>query len=210
MQIQGLTGVQQLNDGTVNPVSLRADKQGALNVSELNPRYYENAYRGKSFFGSNGAVPTVTTVAFATTYTGLVLINPANSGVNAVIDKVGLSFLVVFPAVSTIGLMVGWSAAGTTTFSAAATASASSLIGSGATGKCSCGLSATLVGTPVLHSVFGSGLTGAVTTTPTIPWFPDMEGSCIIAPGGYAAIYTSTITGAASMAASFHWTEIPA
>jgi hypothetical protein len=209
MQITAISGVQQITDGQINTVALRGDKQGALNVSELNPRYYENAYRGKSFFGSNGAVPTVTTVALATTYTGLVLINPANSGVNAVLDKVGLSFLVAFPAASTIGLMVGWAAAGITTFGAAATVAASSLVGSGLTGKCSCALSATLVGTPVLHTVFGSGLTGAITTTPVTAELFDMEGSCIIPPGGYAAIYTSTVSGAASLAASFHWTELP-
>jgi len=209
MLIQGLTGVQNVADGAANSQALRSDKQGGLTVTELNPRYYENAYRGKKFFGSNGATPTVTTVAFATTYTGLALINPANSGVNAVLDKVGLSFLVVFPAVATVGLMVGFANAGTTTFSAAASSGASALVGSGLIAKCTAALSATLVGTPVLHTVFGSGLTGAVTVQTTQWANYDLEGSVVIPPGGYAAIYTSTVCGAAGMCASFNWTELP-
>jgi hypothetical protein len=36
-----------------------------------------------------------------------------------------------------------------------------------------------------------------------------MEGSVILPPGAYAAIYTSTVSGAGSLAASFQWEEIP-
>ena len=207
MIIQSVVG-QQNNQDSATPITNRGGHQGDLIVSELHARYYEDNYRKNKFYGSNGATPSVTTVALATTYTGLCLYNPAGSTVNVVIDKVGYSFLVAFPAASTIGLLVGWAAAGIATASAAASPGASSLIGSGALPQGKCALSATLVGTPYLHTVFGEGLTGAITTIPEAINIVDLEGSVILAPGAYAAIYTSTVSGAASLAASFQWTEV--
>jgi hypothetical protein len=187
----------------------RAGQLGDMIVSELHGRYYETNYRRNKFFGSNGATPSVTTVALATAYTGLVLYNPAGSTINCSIDKVGISFLVAFTAASTVGLMVGYSAAGIVTAGAAASPGASSFVGIGAAPQGKVALSATLVGTPVLHTVFGEGLTGAITTTPQIYSLYDLEGSVVLPPGAYAAIYTSTASGAASLAASFQWEEIP-
>lgn len=204
---QGQAGVVNAADGVA--ITQRMGQQGDAMVSELHGRYYENTVRKQKFYGSNGATPSVTTVALATTYTGLALINPANSGVNIVVDKVGLSFLVAFPAPATVGLMVGFAAAGVTTFSAAASSGAASLIGPTQASKGVCALSATLVGTPTLHTVFGTGDTGAITTVPFVPELFDMEGSLILAPGAYAAIYTSTVSGAAALAASFQWEEVP-
>lgn len=203
---QTIVGVQQQSDGSV--VQARSGRQGDQIVSELHGRYYETTSRRNIFVGSNGATPTVTTVAFAATYTGLALINPAASSVNLSVLKVGLSFLVVFPAVSTVGVMTGHSPLGTTTFSVAATDGLSSVF-NGPRGQGRAALSATLVGTAQLHTVLGSGLTGAVTTSPTGWALYDMEGSLLIPPGGYAAIYTSTVCGAAGMCASFMWEEIP-
>lgn len=205
--IQGQAGVVNYSDGVA--ITTRNGQQGDQMVSELHGRYYENTVRGKRFFGSNGATPSVTTVALATTYTGLALINPANSGVNLVVDKVGVSFLVAFPAPATVGLLAGYAAAGVVTFSAAASSGAPSIIGSGTQPKGVCALSATLVGTPILHTVFGTGDTGAITTSPFLAEFFDMEGSLVLQPGAYAAIYTSTVSGAAALAASFAWEEVP-
>lgn len=212
MQVLNQVGpvAQTVSIGSASMAPQRAGNMGDLVVSELQSRYYENTYRRNKFYGSNGATPSVTTVALATTYTGLCLYNPAGSPVNVVIDKVGYSFLVAFPAASTIGLLVGYSAAGITTAGAAASPGASSFIGVGPASYGKCALSATLVGTPYLHTVFGEGYTGAVTTEAqgslqTI----DLEGSVILPPGAYAAIYTSTVSGAASLAASFQWSEVP-
>ena len=204
---QLIVGVQNSTDGSV--IQARGGKQGESLTSSLHSRYYEQVYRRNVFVGSNGATPSVTTVALATTYTGLALINPIGTNVNLVLLKVGFSFLVVFPAVATIGLMGGYSALGTTTYTAAATNGLSTSLGSGVTAKGQCALSATLVGTPQLIQVLGSGLTGAATTVPHIVDVVDMEGSVIISPGAYVAIYTSLISGAASLAASFMWEEVP-
>lgn len=187
---------------------LRQGNQGELITQQLHGRLYEAALRDKLFYGSNGATPSVTTVALATTYTGLCLYNPAGSTKNLILEKVGYSFLVAFPAAATIGLLAGYSAGGITTASAAASPGASCKLGGGA-GSGRAALSATLVGTPFLHSVFGAGLTGAITTTPQNQTVVDVEGGIIIPPGGYVAIYTSTVSGAASLAGSFLWQEEP-
>jgi len=207
-QVGPVTATSSIGSGTLTPT--RLGNMGDAIVSELHGRYYEANYRRNKFYGSNGATPSVTTLALATTYTGLCLYNPAGSTVNLVIDKVGYSFLVAFAAASTIGLMVGYSAAGIVTATAAASPGASSFVGVGATGQGKVALSATLVGTPTLHTVFGQGLTGAITTVPAIQnTIYDFEGSVILPPGAYAAIYTSTVSGAASLAASFQWEEVP-
>lgn len=205
--MQGFVGNQQQNDGS-QPIA-RMGKGGDLIVSQFNPRYYENNYRGRSFYGSNGATPSVTTVALATTYTGLCLFNPGSSGVNLILTKVGYSFLVAFPAAATIGLMVGYSNVNISTYTLAASPGASSLIGAGLIPNGKVCLSATLTGTPTLHTVFGEGLTGAITTVPEGMNIVDMDGSVILPPGAYAAIYTSTVSGAASLAGSFQWIEQP-
>jgi hypothetical protein len=203
---QGLVNQQNNADGTT--ASQRFGRLGDMIVSELQGRYREQASRGRLFVSSNGSTPSVTTVALATTYTGLALINPASSGVTVSLLKVGYSFLVAFPAASTIGIMAGYAASGVTTFSAAATDGANCVL-NGARGSARGALSATLVGSPFLHTVLGSGLTGAITTVPQIPQIYDMEGSLEIPPGGYCAIYTSTVSGAASLAGSFLYAENP-
>ena len=208
-QLQTVVGVQN-NQDSATPTTARGGHQGEVLVSELQPRYYVQNYYKNKFYGSNGAVPSVTTVALATAYTGLCIYNPSGSNTNLILTKVGYSFLVAFPAASTIGLMVGWAATGVTTASAAASPGACSLIGgSPSTPNGKVALSATLVGTPTLHTIFGEGLTGAITTVPESMNIVDLEGSVILAPGAYAAIYTSTISGAASLAASFEWIEAP-
>jgi len=188
-------------------VAPRIGSQGDQLVSGLHGRLYEANYRGKLFYGSNGATPSVTTVALATTYTGLCLYNPAGSGVNVIVEQVGYSFLVAFPAAATIGLLVGSSAAGIVTASAAASPGAPSKIGSAYVPAALCALSATLVGTPKLHTVFGEGLTAAITTAPQGMHLINMDGSVVLPPGAYCAIYTSTVSGAASLCGSFHWQE---
>jgi hypothetical protein len=209
--IQGVVGAG--NSASTNmpdglPVAPRVGGQGEMITAPLHGRMYEAARRGKLFYGSNGATPSVTTVALATTYTGLCLYNPANSGKNLLLEQVGYSFLVAFPAAATIGLLAGYAAAGIVTASAAASPGAACNLG-GAVGVGRAALSATLVGTPYLYQVFGEGLTGAITTTPQGMHIVDMQGHPIIPPGGYVAIYTSTVSGAASLAASFLWQEEP-
>lgn len=199
-----LTGVQNNQDGVINIA--RSGKQGEALASDLHGRYYEQTYRGNRYGGS--ITGQVTTVGAATTYTGLCLSNPIGSGVNLEIDKVGAAFLVAFTAASTIGIMTGINTATNVTHSVAAVVRNKKI--GGAIGFGLLDSSAALPTAPVLDMVLASGLTGAITTGQEIPGvLVDLEGSIILPPGSYAAIYTSTASGTASMSASFGWSEVP-
>jgi hypothetical protein len=191
-------GLQQVN---------RAGNMGEQIASELQPRYYENTYRRNTFTGANQAAAT-TTVGLATTYTGLCLSNPIGSGVNLVLLKCGYAAIVAFPAGAAIGLMVGYNATTNVTHTTPGTP-ASSFVGVGAAPLAKLDVAATLPTAPTLHTLFGSGLTGAITTAPQSGPAPiDLEGSIILPPGAYAAFYTSTVSGAGFFG-SFSWMEVP-
>ena len=186
---------------------LRLGNMGDLLASELHGRYYEATYRGTVFSGS--VVGQVTTVALATTYTGLNLTNPIGSGVNIVLNKAGWAFLVAPAAAVAIGLMAGYNASTAVTQTTPVTPKAN-LIGTGPIPKGLLASSVTLPTAPTLVTVLGADLTAAITTAPAgAAGIIDLEGSIILPPGGYVAFYTSTASGAASGSFSFSWEEVP-
>lgn len=198
------TGTIVTSDGTVNPA--RSDKTGSLVVTNGHGRYTEPALRGTIFSGSIAG--QVTTVGLATTYTGLCLSNPLGSPVNLVLNKVGYSFIVAFAAGAHLGLMTGYNASSNVTHTAAVTPRCQLFTGLGG-GVGLLDSSATLPTAPTLNLVFGSGLTGAITTTPFgLGDTVDLEGSIVLSPGSYCAFYTSTASGAAAGAFSFQWEEV--
>ena len=180
-------------------------------TSQLHGKYFEQARRGNLFFA--GITGQVTTVGLATTYTGLCLSNPVGSGKLLIVDRVTYAFLVAFAAGSAIGIMTGYNATTNVTHTTPVTVRCSRINGSFAN-PAAVGLvdsSATLPTAPVVHSLFDAGLTGAITTMPKAgPNVVDLEGMIVLDPGAYCAIYTSTASGAASMAAAFQWHEIAA
>jgi len=198
--------------GQVGPVTtqdgatplMRFGKSAELIAQELHGRYYETTYRKNMYSGS--IVGQVTTVGLATTYTGLCLANPPGSSVNLVLNKVGVSFLVVFAAASAVGLMTGYSGVALTGVTAVTVRN--QLFNGGGPGQGLLASAATLPIAPTVNTIFGAGLTGAITTAPDVFGLFDLEGSLILPPGGYVAIYTSTVSGAASMAASMSWEEV--
>lgn len=204
---QAQVGAQFATDGQV--VVTRAGRQGDQIASELHGRYYEASMRDTMFSGS--IVAQVTTVGLATTYTGLCLSNPIGSGVTLAINKIGYSFIVAFAAGAHIGLMTGFNGTTNVTHTTPVIVRSRRFVGSAAGN--SRGLldsSATLPTAPTVDQIFGSGLTGAITTAPSLgPTVVDLEGSLVLVPGAYAAIYTSTASGAASGAFSIQWEENP-
>jgi hypothetical protein len=205
-QVGPITTTSSIAAGTWAPV--RQGQLGETIMQELHGRYYETGYR-RALFNAANQTGIVTTVGLATTYTGLCLSNPVGSGWNISLNKVGLSFQVAFPAASSVGLMCGYNASTNVTHTAAGTPR-SNFFGIGAAGVGLVDTSAGLPTAPVITHLFGTGLTGIITTAQYMPsTLIDLEGSVILPPGGYAAIYTSTVTGAASMLASFQWEELP-
>lgn len=210
MLIQGQVGPlatrQSLSAGS-QPFT-RFGNMGDTIVSELHGRYYEAAYRGSMFSAANTAGVT-TSVGNATTYVGICLSNPITSPVNLVLNKVGYSFLVAFTAAAAVGLMTGYNASTNVTHTTPLTVR-NGLIGTGPIGYGLVDSSATLPTAPALTTVFATGLTGAITTMPHISGdIVDLEGSIVLQPGAYAAVYTSTASGASGFLGSIQWEEVP-
>lgn len=203
---EGIVGPQNQTDSVV--AKARFGKQGEQMASELHGRYYEQTYRGNVFSGS--IVGQVTTVGLATTYTGLCLSNPVSSSRNLVLLKAGFSFLVAFSAAAHVGLMTGYNGTTNVTHTTPVTVRSQFFIGSAAAASGLLDSAATLPTAPTVNEILGSGLTGAITTTPlTGPSNIDLGGSLILPPGAYCAFYTSTASGTASGAFSFTWEEVP-
>jgi hypothetical protein len=119
-----------------------------------------------------------------------------------------MGFTVVFPAVSALGLGIGYNASTNVTHSSAVTVR-SSFIGVGASGIGLVDNSSVMPTAPTLHTILGAGLTGAATTTPVAFSFYDLEGTIILPPGAYLCTYTSTVCGTAAGHFSFSWEEVP-
>jgi hypothetical protein len=205
LPISGLTGPATLTDGSqLSP--LRQGRQGEGIVQELHGRYYETVFRKAMFSGGNNSGVT-TTVGTATTYTGLVLSNPIGSPVNLVVNKVGISNSVAPAAAMILGLMTGFSGT-TNVVQTTPVVPQGNFVGQG-NGVGLLAVSATLPVTPTLRMVLAFLTATAVTVVEEPDVFIDLEGSLILPPGAFVAVYTSVASGAAALAASFQWEEVP-
>src|ERR1035437_2677585 len=163
----------------------RLGKTNETMVSDSMARYYDSAVNAKTFYAASQAA-TTWSVALATTATGLIVSNPAGSGVNLVIKKVSFALSVAPAGIASIGIFGGWTSAGIATHTTPLVP-ASTFLGAGSTPRGLADGAATLVGTPVWLMPIMGGFTAAalVATTPAIV---DLEGSVIISPGGYVGI----------------------
>lgn len=198
--IQGLVGPVAVANGA-NPTT-RLGRNADQIVSELHGRYYEQAYSQNLFIGANTAA-TTTSVALATTYTGLCLNNPAGNTKNLVLLKASVALAAAPAAIAPILLGTGYNAAGVTTHTTPLTPF-STLIGTGpaATGKVDA--ACTLPTAPVYTMPMVGGFTAA-TLPATSPAVLDFEGSIILPPGAYAMILTVTAT---SLFGAMIWEEV--
>jgi len=205
MLIQGQVG-PLATSASLAPGVQAPQRQGNMGesiFSELHGRYYETCYR-RALFNAATQAATTTTVALATTYTGLVLSNPVGSQVNLVLGKVGIALSVAPVAISALGLMVGYNSGTNVTHTTPGTPR-SLYFGVGATGVGLVDTSATLPTAPVLvHPLMNGFTAGALPSA--APSLIDVEGGLILPPGAYAAIYSLT---AVIGLFSFAWEEVP-
>lgn len=202
-QVGPIAATASIAPGILTPA--RAGNLGDLIVSELHGRYYETTYRRASFT-ANSTAGVTTTVGTAATYTGLALTNPLGSAVNLVLNKVGIAWIAVLAA-GAFGVMYGYNSSSAVTQTTAITAK-NKFFGAGGSGT---GLVATSITAPTAFSsveILGSMGSLATTGYQTQDSFYDFEGSVILPPGAYAAIYTSVVT-TNSLHASFSWEEVP-
>lgn len=199
-------GPQTNADG--GSATVRMNKDGGLGVGNTQADYQELAKRGQIFFGANqGPGGTTTTVGLAATYTGLCVSNPAGNTFNLVMLNLGLSVVGAPAALSTIGLLTGFAAAGVVTHTTPLTGQSTLVGGPGSTAKVDS--AATLPGTPLLTLPLATipitGGTAQVVNPPTTGVQADLRGQIVIPPGGYIAVYTSTVL---TVIAGFTWAEV--
>lgn len=186
----------------------RIGNQNDLLVSQLHGNLHEQTLRN-NMFGAASQADTTTTVALATTYTGLCLSNPAGNNKLLVVRQVGWGLSVSPAGIGYVGLGVGFSAAGVTVHTTPLIAY-NQRVGSNTAPTAKADAAATLVagagqGLLRISHIFGSYDDDAAVTAQG-PALIDLEGGVILEPGGFAFIYTLTVVvGAFSMS----WEEIP-
>lgn len=194
MQIEGL------NDNGA-ATAIKIDAKGNLRVSNSTSKYQNQVLEGNVFFAANQAAKDIT-VALATTYTGLCVSNPLNSGKNLVILKVSYALSVAPAAIAPIGLITGFSSTANVTHTNALTTNSCFLGKTNAVAKADD--SATLTGSPAWTMPIMGGFTAGALPSAGLSVL-DIDGSIVIPPGGYIAIGALTaVTGFGSIM----WQEV--
>lgn len=200
LNLTGQVGPQSGSSGSQLPIRLGAT--GEVVTQNLHGRYYEQVIRGNVFGASNQAAQAVS-VALATTYTGLCLSNPLNSGKNLVLLSVGYALSVAPAAIASIHL-IGSSSASTNVTHTAAVTPVNMLLGNTSTATAKVDSQATIPTPLYLMSLMGGFTAGALPDSPNALF--DIAGQIVIAPGGFVAIGALTaVTGFGS----FVWEECP-
>ena len=172
----------------------RIGAQGDLMVSQLHGKLHEAAKRGV-LFGAASQAATTTTIALATTYTGLCLSNPAGNNKDLALRQVGVSLSVAPAAQAAIGLGGGYSAAGIATHTTPLATYPMDLGGN---------IQPTGLADAACTLVAGAGKGLLRVIMPTLGGFTaaalpshggvvDFEGSIILRPGAFVFIYTLTV-----------------
>ena len=138
-------------------------------------------------FGAASQAATTWSVALNTTYTGLVVSNPAGSTQDMYILRVGFALSVAPVAITKIGLFGGYLAAGITTHTTPLTPF-SLKAGAGTTGMVAkADAAATLVGTPTWVMPILAGFTAGALPSPAMATI-ELDEAFIVPPGGYFGI----------------------
>lgn len=193
--------VGDYNDPKANgaEVNLRMTRERALVVSQSSGEYTEDASHSILFNAANQAAQAIS-VALNTTYTGLLLFNPVNSGYDLVPLACNFCMSVAPAAPSTLGLIQGFAATGGLTVAGAAVPISNNYIG-GVAGVGRVFSSGTIVA-PTWLAHLQSGFTAGALPVGSGPW--DLKGAVAIQPGGFIAIGALTaVTGLGH----FFWKE---
>lgn len=196
MPIDVFVGPQAINAGDGSQVKVRGGHQGEIVVQEIHGRYFESMARGGMYSAANQAAQAVS-VALATTYTGLCLYNPLNSGKILVPLKVKYALSVAPAAIATVGLICGYAATGGVTAQTSKLTVQSAQIGNIGTGV-GIALSQATIVTPTWLMQLVDGFTAAALPSPSP--VVDLEGAFGILPGGFIAVGALTaVTGLGSI-----------
>lgn len=202
-------GIQQLADGA-NPVA-RGLKTGETGVSEIQARYYENAYRGNTFVAAQTAVTAA--IAAAAGGATFQLFNPSTSQKNLVLLDIVVTLGAMTAQTAEVAFQLAGAATGATQTLTTPLTTYSSIVGGSNKSTGIALVSSTFSATAVPLRYLGA-FAQAATATPgvaTVVSFKDeIAGAIIIPPGSYVGVYglTGGTIGDASIACSATWAEV--
>lgn len=197
--------INTIQDGLLAPARL-GDAYG-LCTMDAHGKYYDAVRRGRVFFVTNSAAQALS--LNSTTATGIILFNPANSGVNLAILEVMVATQTLPAGVSTSILTGGVQATSVTqTTTNVANGVVNALIGGGLTSKSTVGSSATIATANIQRVIpFATGATTAASTS--FPPFAkdDVGGNLVIPPGFVTSL--QCLTTAQTVLGQITWEEVP-
>jgi len=223
-QVGPVAGPTSIGAGSTPP--LRQGNMGDTIVSELHGRFYEATYRQTLFsIGQTSAFALVAANATATGLTAtaqpiLGLWNPPSSGMNLVLEQIGLMTFINNVTSVAPGAFVWCVATNQSAISTGLTPwNRKTLTQTGSVAKGFAGATALtgLVGSlTVMEAIEAPVASGLLTTTvaaatPT-PGYADTincDGSFIIPPGGVLALMCTLATTTHSVAGRLKWEEVP-
>ena len=185
-----------------------------LLVNELQARYYQNAYRGNSFYAVNTAAQALSVAS--STYTGLVVQNPAASGKNLVLLEIIWATSLTFTGVGSI--VLGWGGTTTagvpvalTTGNSSGPKGSAAVIGSNTASvanvgaSCAWSVNGAAAAPTILRPLIGVPWITAVSQSWT-QYKDEIAGSLIVPPGVQVGI--EAITTAVTGFAYISWAEL--
>lgn len=197
----------QASGGVNARVPLILDPQGALPNAAQHGGLFGASSGGRLMQGGNQfAAPATLSVALNTTYVGLCLSNPANSGVNLSLLRVA-GLLVVAPAALTaLGLITGWTNAGIVTHTTPLAPRNAFLHMAAPVGLLdqACTIGGNGANAPAWSRWFG--VTPGATSV--FSFAENIDGGLIIPPGGYACVGSSIAGPASGFLGSMVWEEL--
>ena len=220
MLIQGQVGppsVQSLSPGT-NP-TLRQGQFAELLMSHLQPRFYENNFRGNIFsVGMTTTALSANTITLTATTTPILgLWNPTTSPINAVLLQATLQIVTAGNSAVVPGAFVwatsignGAISTGLTPFNRKTLAAAGSQVKGFAGATALTGITNNLViqeAGDFGSLVVAQGATGTPIISP--PMVQNFDGGLIVPPGGVLALLNTNSTTTISVAGKLMWAEVP-
>lgn len=176
-----------------------------FNVSQRKAPYAQIAFKQSAYLAANQAA-VATTAALATTYTGLVVLNPSTNTKKFALLEFGWSQTVAGSADGAVGIMGGATSAAMNASAAAAITPKNLYLGGAAStavvdNDCT-------IATPTLFATYGSLGTVAVTGYGSQgPNIVEIGGKIVIPPGYFVAAYCTKAT-TASLIFHMMWDEI--
>lgn len=209
LQVSG----QLVKGGAPGPV-FPQDQQGAVLVTEQNPRYYQGVYNGNTYCWQTLAAATPTgAVPLAAAGTPIIAVwNPPGSGKNVIILQTSVA---VRNVGTTLGLGSFWFSGGPTATITQAASIPVNMLSMTAAGSIAKAFSAVaLTGSTALLSlrpIAGTGYNATVAATVAMgPSIEDTAGGVVVIPGNLLAVTCSVTGGTASTVdAGLVWLELP-